>query len=188
LTALNIAARIVLAGGPPNVKPVAFLCLTAGIMGGPVTGFLVGAMTIFISDIYFGAGYWTFVNSASMGFIGLLAGLLWSGRINVRRAELVVGGFLLTAIYDVATSMILGPLTFGYSWWIALLGLYAPFLTGYAVFYPFGFVHELTTAVLMAAIGPTLISRVKQLANHNTKTYSAAGNRSVEVGYDSSLQ
>jgi hypothetical protein len=188
LTALNVAARIVLAGGPPNVKPVAFLCLTGGIIGGPVTGFLVGAMTMFISDIYFGAGYWTFINSASMGFIGLLAGLLWNRRTNVRRTELVVGGFLLTAVYDVATSMILGPLTFGYSWWIALLGLYAPFLTGYAVFYPFGFVHELTTAVLMAAIGPTLISRVRQLANQNTKTRSTTGNRSVEVGYDSSLQ
>jgi hypothetical protein len=188
LTALNVAARIVLAGGPPNVKPVAFLCLTAGIIGGPLAGFLVGAMTIFISDIYFGAGYWTFTNSASMGFIGLLAGLLWSGRTNVRRTELVVGGFLLTAIYDVATSMILGPLTFGYSWWVALLGLYAPFLTGYAVFYPFGFVHELTTAVLMAAIGPTLIGRIRQLVNHNAKTRSITGNRSVEGRYGSPLQ
>jgi uncharacterized membrane protein len=165
LTGLNVAARIVLAGGPPNVKPVAFLCLTAGIIGGPVTGFLVGAMTMLISDIYFGAGYWTFINSASMGLIGLIAGLLWNRRTNIRRTELIVGGFLLTAIYDVATSLILGPLTFGYSWWIAILGLYAPFLTGYAIVYPFGFVHELTTAVLMASIGPTVISRVRQLAN-----------------------
>jgi uncharacterized membrane protein len=188
LTALNVAARIVLAGGPPNVKPVAFLCLTAGVIGGSAAGFLVGAMTIFISDIYFGAGYWTFINSSCMGFIGLVAGFLWSGRTSLRRTELVVGGFLLTAIYDVATSMILGPLTFGYSWWIALLGLYAPFLMGYAVFYPFGFVHELTTAVLMAAIGPTLIGRIRQLVNHNTNTRSITGNRSVEGRYGSSLQ
>jgi len=122
-----------------------------------------------------------------MGFIGLLAGFLWSGRINVRRMELVVGGFVLTAIYDVAASMILGPLTFEYSWWIALLGLYAPFLTGYAAFYPFGFVHELATAVLMAATGPILISKVRRLDDHNINT-KIAGNRSVEVGYDSSLQ
>jgi energy-coupling factor transport system substrate-specific component len=165
LTGLNVAARIVLAGGPPNVKPVAFLCLTAGIIGGPVTGFLVGAMTMLISDIFIGAGYWTLINSASMGLIGLIAALLWNRRTNIRRTELIVGGFLLTAIYDVATSLILGPLTFGYSWWIAILGLYAPFLTGYAVVYPFGFVHELTTAVLMASIGPAVISRVRQLAN-----------------------
>jgi len=175
LTALNVVGRIVLAGGPPNVKPVAFLCLTAGIIGGPLTGFVVGAMTMVVSDIYFGAGFWTFVDSAWMGFIGLIAGLLWSSRTNVRRTELVVGGFVLTAIYDVATSMILGPLTFGYSWWIALLGLYAPFLAGYGV-YPFGFVHELTTAVLMATIGPTLISRVRQLVGARSSQSSTVAN------------
>ena len=48
-----------MAGGPPNVKPVAFLGLTAGIIGGPITGFVVGLMSMLISDIYFGAGYWT---------------------------------------------------------------------------------------------------------------------------------
>jgi uncharacterized membrane protein len=168
LTGLNVAARIVLAGGPPNVKPVAFLCITAGIIGGPVTGFVVALMTMLISDIYFGAGYWTIINSASMAFIGLLAGLLWNRRASIARIELAVGGFLLTAIYDVATSVIPAWI-FGYSWWIAVLLLYVPFLAGFGVVYPFGFVHELTTAVLMFAIGPTLIGRVRQLVNHNAK-------------------
>jgi hypothetical protein len=180
LTGLNVAARIVLAGGPPNVKPVAFLCLTAGIIGGPVTGFVVGAMTMLISDIYFGAGYWTLISSASMGLIGLLAGLLWSKRTNIGRIELIVGGLLLTAVYDVVTSLVLGPLLFGYGWWIAILGLYAPFLAGYAVVYPFGIVHELTTAVLMGAVGPTVISRVRQLAYHNARTHKDDGKHRAE--------
>lgn len=168
LTGLNVAARVVLAGGPPNVKPVAFLCLIAGIIGGAATGFVVASLSMLISDIYFGAGYWTIINSASMGVIGFLAGLLWSRRANLPRAELAVGGFLLTAIYDVATSVIPAWI-FGYSWWVAILMLYVPFLVGFAVVYPFGFVHELTTAVLMVAIGPTLISRVRQLLRHNAK-------------------
>jgi energy-coupling factor transport system substrate-specific component len=168
LTGLNVAARVVLAGGPPNVKPVAFLCLTAGIIGGAATGFVVGSLSMLISDIYFGAGYWTIINSASMGVIGFLAGLLWSRRTNLPRTELAVGGFLLTATYDVATSVIPAWI-FGYSWWVAIVLLYVPFLVGFAVVYPFGFFHELTTAVLMAAIGPTLISRVRQLVHHNAK-------------------
>jgi len=188
LTGLNVAARMVLAGGPPNVKPVAFLCLTAGIIGGPVTGFVVGAMTMLISDIYFGAGYWTLISSTSMGFIGLLAGLLWNKRTNIRRIELIVGGLLLTAVYDVATSLALGPLLFGYSWWIAILGLYAPFLAGYAVVYPFGIVHELTTAVLMGAIGPTLISRVRQLAYHNAGTHKDDRKHQAESASHVTLQ
>ena len=150
------------------MKPVAFLCLTSGIIGGPATGFVVGLMSMLISDIYFGAGYWTIIDSASMGLIAFLAGLLWNRRASMKRAELAVGGFLLTAIYDVATSVIPAWI-FGYSWWIAILMLYVPFLAGFGVVYPFGFVHELTTAVLMVAIGPAVISRVRQLANHNTK-------------------
>jgi len=168
LTGLNVAARIALAGGPPNVKPVAFLALTAGVIGGPVTGFVVGAMSMLISDLYFGGGFWTIINSASMGAIAFLAGLVWNKRASIRRLELVAGGFLLTVIYDIATSVIPAWI-FGYSWWVAVLLLYVPFLVGFAVVYPFGFVHELTTAVLMGAIGPTLIGRVRPLIRHNNK-------------------
>lgn len=173
LTGLNVATRVVLAGGPPNVKPVAFLCLIAGIIGGPATGFVVGLMSMLISDIYFGAGYWTIIDSASMGLIAFLAGLLWSRRTGTNRAELAVAGFLLTAIYDVTASVIPAWI-FGYSWWIAILMLYVPFLAGFGAVYPFGFVHELTTAVLMFTIGPTVISRVRQLANHNIKIKAAS--------------
>ena len=169
LTGLNVAARIALAGGPPNVKPVAFLALTAGVIGGPLTGFIVGAMSMLISDLYFGGGFWTIIDSASMGTIAFLAGLLWNRRAKVTRVELVMGGFLLTAVYDLATSVIPAWI-FGYSWWVAILLLYVPFLVGFGVLYPFGFVHEVTTAVLMGAIGPTLIGRVRVLANQNKST------------------
>jgi hypothetical protein len=169
LTGLNVAARVALAGGPPNVKPVAFLALTAGVIGGPLTGFVVGALSMFISDLYFGGGFWTIINSASMGTIALLAGFLWYRRSKVSRVELVLGGFLLTAIYDVASSVIPAWM-FGYSWWIAILLLYVPFLVGFGVMYPFGLVHELTTAILMGAIGPTLISRVRGLVTHGNSS------------------
>jgi len=168
LTGLNVAARIALAGGPPNVKPVAFLALAAGIIGGGVTGFVVGAMSMLVSDVYFGAGFWTIIDSACMGVIAFIAGLLWNRRSKIRRVELVVGGFLLTVIYDVATSVIPAWI-FGYSWWVAVLLLYVPFLLGFGIVYPFGFVHEVTTAVLMGAIGPTLIGRVRVLTEQNGK-------------------
>ena len=166
LTALNVAGRVALAGGPPNVKPVAFLAITAGVIGGAISGFVVGALSMFVSDLYFGAGYWTIVNSASMGLIAFLGGLLWSRRRRIGRVELVVGGFVLTAIYDIAASVVLAWI-FGYQWWMAILLLYVPFLSGFGVMYPFGLVHELTTAVLMGAIGPTLIRRIRSLVGLN---------------------
>jgi len=104
-----------------------------------------------------------------MGAIAFLAGLLWNRRGRIARIELVAGGFLLTAIYDVASSVIPAWI-FGYSWWVAILLLYVPFLAGFGVLYPFGFVHEVTTAILMGAIGPTLIGRIRVLINQSGKT------------------
>ncbi len=150
------------------MKPVAFLAIAAGVLGGAVSGFVVGALSMFISDLYFGGGYWTLVNAASMGLIAFLGGLLWRRRTRIGRVELVLGGFILTAIYDIATSVVLAWI-FGYSWWLAILMLYVPFLAGFGVMYPFGLVHELTTAVLMGAIGPTLINRVRSLASLNVR-------------------
>ena len=168
LTGLNVATRIALAGGPPNVKPVAFLALAAGVIGGPLTGFVVGAMSMFVSDFFFGGGFWTIINSASMGAIAFLAGLFWYRRERIARVELVVGGFLLTAIYDIATSVIPAWI-FGYNWRVAIVLLYLPFLAGFGVVYPFGFVHEVTTAVLMGVVGPALIGRVRALTNQSRK-------------------
>lgn len=162
LTGLSVASRIALAGGPPNVKPVAFLCIIAGVIGGPVTGFVVGALSMFISDLYFGGGPWTITGAASMGAIAFLAGLLWKRRVNIARAELVVGGFLLTAAYDVTTSLA-SAWMFGYKWWISILQLYVPFFPPFGVPYSFGLAHELTTAVLMGTVGPTLITRSRVL-------------------------
>ena len=71
-------------------------------------------------------------------------------------------------IYDLATSVSLAWI-FGYNWWIAVLLLYLPFLAGVTVVYPFGIVHGLTTAVLMATIGPALVRRARLLV-HNVTT------------------
>jgi len=166
-TALNVVARVALAGGPPNVKPVAFLAITAGIITGALGGLVVGGLSMVISDLYFGGGYWTIIDAASMGAIACLAGLLWNRREKISRLELVVGGFVLTAVYDIAVSVIPAWI-FGYNWWIAILLLYIPFLAG-GIVYPFGLVHEFTTAVLMGAIGPALIGRVRTLVNQNSQ-------------------
>jgi LytS/YehU family sensor histidine kinase len=45
ITATAVASRVILS---PllNIKPVGALCLFAGIIGGPIVGFLVGSLTM----------------------------------------------------------------------------------------------------------------------------------------------
>lgn len=162
-SASNVAFRFALAGGPPNVKPTAFLTIIAGIVGGPIAGFSVGWLSMTISDILspFGAGVWTIETSAGMAIVGLLAALLWHHAAVLDRRRMAVGGFLLAVLFDVETSVV-DALIFNYPWLGALLALYVPFITGGVSPYPFGFVHELTTAVLLGTIGPSLIVRIRK--------------------------
>ncbi len=157
LASVVAVTRVVLAGGPPNVKPAAFLSIFGGIIGGPMFGLAVSFLGIAVSDLFFGVGPWTLVTSCCMGLIGFLGGFVYW---NASRVRLAIIGFVFTAIYDVLTSLALAVM-FGYSWWISIAGLYLPFLTGSV--YPFGFVHELTTAFLFALTGPQLIRQSIQI-------------------------
>ena len=165
LSAANVAFRLALAGGPPNIKPVAFLVIVAGVVGGPIGGFAVGWLSMTLSDIAspFGAGVWTLETSGFMAIVGLLAGLLWHHATSFNRWKMALVGFLLTMVFDVGTS-VLDAFLFSYSWEAAVLALYVPFLNGNVSSpYPFGFAHELTTAILLGTIGPSLISRIRKV-------------------------
>jgi hypothetical protein len=75
---------------------------------------------------------------------------------------MAIGGFFLTMLFDIGTSII-DALLFSYPWLGAVLALYVPFITGSVSPYPFGLAHELTTAILLGAIGPSLIARIRKV-------------------------
>ncbi|HQC35470.1 MAG TPA: energy-coupling factor transporter ATPase [Bacillota bacterium] len=61
----------------PNFKPVMALVIISGVAFGGETGFMVGAMTMLVSNIFFGQGPWTPWQMFAMGIIGFLAGVLF---------------------------------------------------------------------------------------------------------------
>lgn len=162
LSAANVAFRVALVGGPPNVKPIAFLVIVAGIVGGPLPGLAVGGLTMSISDLYFGVGFWTIETSTGMALVGLCAGLLWHNTSQFTRWRLALSGFLLTMLFDIGTS-VSDALLFKYPWWTSVLALYVPFLFGGLSAYPFGIAHELTTSILLALIGPSLVTQIRKV-------------------------
>ena len=158
ISALSVT-RIALAGGPPNVKPVAFLSIVSGMIGGAVFGFATGFLGMASSDLFFGVGPWTLVTSCCMGMVGFLGGVFAHFDIGSSRVRLGILGFALTALYDLSTSILLAWF-FSYSWWLSILLLYLPYVGGLA--YPFGLVHELTTAILLSLAGPPLIRQSRR--------------------------
>lgn len=85
----------------PQFKPVLALTVIAGVAFGGEAGFLVGAVTMLLSNMLFSQGPWTPWQMFAMGIIGFLAGVLFKkGWLRRTRASLAVfGAFAAVVIY-----------------------------------------------------------------------------------------
>lgn len=61
----------------PNFKPVLAIVIISGAALGKESGFLVGAMSAFVSNFLFGQGPWTPWQMIAMAVVGYLAGLIF---------------------------------------------------------------------------------------------------------------
>lgn len=83
----------------PEFKPVMALTVIAGVALGGETGFLVGAMTMLVSNIMFSQGPWTPWQMFAMGIIGFLAGVLFrKGWLRRSRMALCIYGALAAIV------------------------------------------------------------------------------------------
>lgn len=71
MTALCVAGRFI-----PFIKPVTAVTIISGIYLGKESGFFVGAISVLLSNFYFGQGPWTPFQMLGMGIIGLLSGVI----------------------------------------------------------------------------------------------------------------
>ncbi len=92
ITALCVASRIVFAA-IPGFKPVTAIVVVAALYLGPQSGFMIGALTAFLSNFYFGQGAWTPMQMFSWGICGLFAGIFSTYLLKHRVLLLVYGAF-----------------------------------------------------------------------------------------------
>lgn len=82
----------------PQIKPVTAIVIITGFALGAQSGFLVGAMSMLLSNIFFGQGPWTPWQMLAMGLVGFAAGLF--GKLKSSRKPLIaaVFGFIATLV------------------------------------------------------------------------------------------
>lgn len=98
LAALAVAARVAIP--IPNFKAIFAIIMLSGIAFGPETGFLVGAVSAFASDFFYGQGAYTPWQMFAYGAGGMLAGFLFAkGRLPRKPAAMGVFGFLTTLLF-----------------------------------------------------------------------------------------
>lgn len=101
MIALAVVGRFI-----PFFKPVAALTIISAIYIGIDAGFLVGSLSIVLSNFYFGQGPWTPFQMLAFGLVGLIAAMLNDPLRKSRVFLLIFGavsGFLLSAVMDVWT-------------------------------------------------------------------------------------
>ncbi|MDR1094230.1 MAG: ECF transporter S component [Clostridiales bacterium] len=109
MTGISVLGRFVFAP-LPGFKPVTAVVIIAAISLGGEAGFIIGALSAIVSNIYFGQGPWTPFQMFSWGALGFLAGLAAKitvpdkegGRISVmeKRWALIVAGIVGGALYS----------------------------------------------------------------------------------------
>lgn len=97
----------------PSFKPIVAIIIISGVALGKEAGFLVGAMSAFVSNFLFGQGPWVPWQMMAMALIGYLAGLIFHKHADrVRKLPVIVFGavaafFLYGFIVDIWTILVM---------------------------------------------------------------------------------
>ena len=91
MTALSVLGRILFAV-TPSFKPVTAMVILTALYFGREAGFLTGALSALLSNLYFGQGPWTPFQMFTWGLIGFIAGVLAKPLKKSRIALLLYGG------------------------------------------------------------------------------------------------
>ncbi len=142
----------------PQFKPVVALVIIAGVAFGGETGFLVGSVTGFVSNFFFGQGTWTPWQMFAFGIIGFIAGILFKkGFLRKTKASLCIFGFIATLVIY---GGIMNP---------ASVIMYqanptkAMVISAYIMGIPFDLIHALGTAFFLWFISEPMIDKLERI-------------------------
>lgn len=142
----------------PQFKPVVAIVIISGVTLGAEAGFLVGAMTGFVSNFFFGQGPWTPWQMFCFGIIGFVAGLLFKkGLLRKTKFSLCLFGGLSTLIIYGGLINIGSVLMFTSEFsWEALLATY---ISGFW----FDIVHAIATVTFLFMILKPMIEKIDRV-------------------------
>ena len=163
LIVISVLCAIAVAGRAaffmlPQFKPVVALVIIAGVCFGGETGFLVGAVTGFVSNFFFGQGPWTPWQMFAFGIIGFIAGILFKkGFLRKTKASLCIFGFLVTFIIY---GGIMNPASV--IMWQSKIN-WDMIESAYVMGIPFDLIHALSTSFFLWFISEPMIEKLERI-------------------------
>lgn len=142
----------------PEFKPVTALVIISAAALGSESGFMIGSVSMLVSNIFFGQGIWTPWQMLAMGIIGFLAGAVFQRKIfTPNKVTIALFGF--TSAY-VIYGGIMNPATLILSRsTITFESLLSVFTLGL----PVDTVHAISTAVFLYIGSESIISKLERI-------------------------
>lgn len=168
MTAMSIAGRIIFAA-LPGFKPVTAIVVMCGMYFGIDAGFLCGALTALVSNMYFGQGPWTPFQMLTWGLIGLCAAVL-SNVLKRSRILLALYGIIAGVAYSLLMDVYTVIWTIGsWSW-----GVY---FTMIAAAVPYTIIYAVSNVVFLLGIS---IPFAKKLERSTHRCYNFSSERTID--------
>lgn len=157
MTALTVAARLIFAP-IPGVRPVTALIIITGLCFGREEGFITGALSMLVSNIFFGQGPWTLWQMYGMGLMGYLSGAMASRGLLNNRLAIAAFGFAMPLLYGFILD------TWTYMGFVAGMNSSSMFAT-YAAGFVVNITSSISTVVFLMPIAiswPKMFGRIKE--------------------------
>ena len=157
ICALAVAGRIVFAA-VPQFKPMVAIIIISGICFGSETGVLTGAITAFVSNIYFTQGPWTPWQMLALGAVGFFAGIIFhKGILKQNKITVCIfGGIATLVIYGGIVNL---SSVFLYQINPTAMGILSTYLLGL----PYDLIHCISTMFFLWFITEPMIEKLQRL-------------------------
>ena len=165
LCALGVAGRTAFFMFP-QFKPVLAIVIISGVCFGGETGFLVGAITGFVSNFFFGQGPWTQWQMFAYGITGYISGILFTkGFIRKTKVSMSIFGtfatFFIHGVIMNFASVIM---------WQANPTA-EMFVLSFKMGIPFDLTHAVSTAFFLWFISEPLIDKLERIKTKHGITH-----------------
>lgn len=140
----------------PQIKPMAAVVIIAGVSLGGETGFLIGVISAFVSNMFFGQGPWTPWQMFAFGSLGFFAGVIFHRLPRTRVAMCVYGFLAVTALYGGIMNISSVAL---YQSELTLSALIASEVMGL----PFDLIHAAVTVLFLCFAAPPMLEMLERV-------------------------
>ncbi len=142
----------------PQFKPTVAIIIISGMALGSQRGFLIGVITMFVSNIFVGQGPWTPWQMLACGLIGFIAGFMYKKEALPKTVvPICVFGFIATmliygGIMNPASLLMSGAE-------ITIPSLAAYYLSGL----PYDTIHAISTVIFLAVLAKPMLGKLDRI-------------------------